>query len=128
MKSNEHNQSQETILPIWDELVALYDKNPTHNLHEDISHYGEHGYVFFGPDHVLMGKRVGDGWFIHCAVGKGAMRKFWDLMPYYLPNIGWARLSRGRNEVVWHSTDEIARRLGIKTKEPICTSKLITES
>lgn len=114
-------------MPIWDEINELYAKMPGYNFQKDLALYIRTGYVFSGPDYFLLGRRVGDGWFIHCAVGEGAMRKFWDLMPYHLPRIGWARPLRGRHEVVWHSTDEIARRLGIKQKESLCISKPIEE-
>lgn len=74
------------------------------------------GYVFAGPDYLLMGFDVdGFGWFVRYAGGVNALGKFLDLMPYYLPHVGWERALRGRG-IKWHKTEDIMRV--IKRKEP----------
>ena len=96
-------------MTIYGELLKLYEQCPQRSLSDDLAHYMEHGYVHVGPDFALIGKREGDGWFVHCAIGAGALDKFWQLMPYHLPHIGWAREARGRQEIVWHRTETIKR-------------------
>lgn len=64
-----------------------------------------------------MGRRIGEGWYIHAAVGKGAIKTFATLMPYYLPFVGWAREAQGREIVTWHDTETIFRRIGMKLTE-----------
>lgn len=97
--------------PIYDQLLALYRQVPERSINEDLEFFLRHGYVFSSPDHLLIGCRIEDAWFIHAAIGRGALRKFFDLMPYYLPYVGWARPQRGRKTVVWHSTDRLKKLL-----------------
>lgn len=98
---------------IYDEFQKLYTLCPDRNMQDDLMHYLQHGYIFTGPNYLLVGKRINDGWFIHAAVGRGAMAKFIQLMPYYLPFIGWARQMKGR-DVTWHRTETILRRINMK--------------
>ena len=69
------------------------------------------GYVFVGPGYLLAGFRVGAGWFIRLAVGRGALEKFVELMPYRLEFIGWARELKGRSEVKWYPTELVLRKV-----------------
>ena len=82
-------------------------------LADDIIEYSRRGYVFIAPEYVLIGCRLGDGWFIRLAVGAGCLNKFLELMPYYLPYVGWARMVRGRHQVVWHDTEKVRRAINI---------------
>lgn len=69
------------------------------------------GYAYVGPDYLLLGFRVQSGWFVRLAIGKGALAKFVELMPYRLDYIGWARQFKGRSEVVWHPTEKVLRKI-----------------
>jgi len=103
--------------PIYDQIVGLYATTPTRTLQADVLYYLRAGYVFSTPRLFLMGEHVGDGWFIHVAVGVGALKDFCDLMPFYLPWIGWAREADGKHAVMWHKTDKLVRRLGYDAQE-----------
>ena len=70
-------------------------------------HYVQHGYVHIGPDFALIGEQRGDGWFVHCAIGR--LDKIIEHMPYHLPLVGWAREAHGRQEIEWHRTETIKR-------------------
>lgn len=80
-------------------------------LREYIAECLERGYVYVAPDCVLLGFRVGAGWFVRLAVGKGALGRFVAQMPYRLEFIGWAREFRGRKNVVWHPTEVVLRKV-----------------
>jgi hypothetical protein len=93
----------------YEQLERFYREHLRTTLARDVRRYAKCGYVFIGPDHVLIGRRHDNGWFIRAAIGVGLFRRFSQLMPYYLPWIGWARVARGRSGVVWHSTDKLLR-------------------
>ncbi len=79
---------------------------------EDLeNHVAEGGYAYVGPECVAIAARVGNGWFIRFAVGRGALTHLRRLMPYQLPFVGWARVSRGKPEVVWHDFSRLDRML-----------------
>lgn len=99
---------------IHDELKRLYSQCPERNLQEDLCHFLKCGYIFSGPTYLLMGERVGMGWFIHCAIGSNFLQKFAELMPYYLPFVGWAREQHGGKEVTWYKTENVLRRINMK--------------
>jgi hypothetical protein len=80
-----------------------------------IMEYVEQGYVFIGPEYLLLGRRVEHAWFIYAAIGKGFSR-FWDLMPYELPYVGWARQARGRSEVKWYPTERVKQLTNVYDK------------
>lgn len=82
---------------------------PDRSLTADLDECLRKGYVFVGPDYLLAGYRVGTGWFISIAVGHGCLKRFIDLMPYYLPWVGWAREPAGKKEVVWRQTEKVIR-------------------
>ena len=94
---------------IWDMVNELYRRS-NRSLHEDLEYYMQHGYIFSGPDYCLIGCRIGDGWYIQCAAGVGAMEHFCKFMPYYLPYIGWRREKRN-NEIAWYPTELILRKV-----------------
>ena len=93
---------------IWDTLNRLYEKAGL-NLISDIEYFDRDGYVFRGEDYFIMGIQVGEGWYVQAAVGR--IEKFLDLMPYYLPYIGWRREGKHNDECVWYRTDVILRKL-----------------
>lgn len=95
---------------IWEQARKLYERTPI-NLEDDVLEYARNGYVFIGPAYLLIGRRVGDGWYIQCAIGVGAMQKFIELMPYYLPHVGWRREGKYNQECVWYRTETIERKV-----------------
>ena len=95
------------------QLQELYRLCPGRSWPNDLEHYLRHGYVFASPTHLLIGERIGDGWHIHVAIGTGCLKKFCELMPYWLPYVGWAREHRAkRSEIRWHRTETIFRKVG----------------
>lgn len=78
--------------------------------------YFAHGYVFKGPDYLLLGgpsTERPDAWFVFWAEcspprpGFAAMRQFVQLVPYRRPYVGWARFLKGRKTVKYYSTDRL---------------------
>lgn len=108
MGDNHENQA-------WREAEIFYAKNmpgtTVSGVIREVVNDCWQGHVFVGPEYVLIGYRHGNGWLIVMASGKKSLAHFARLMPYYLPWIGWSRVGRGRKEVRWHSTIEIAETL-----------------
>jgi hypothetical protein len=100
--------------PIFDEIKKLYAILPQLNFDDDLRHCLERGYIFSGPNYFIMGEKIELGWHVNLAVGEGAIRKFGELMPHYLPFIGWKRSSIGRSATIWHHTETVFRRLNMK--------------
>lgn len=96
---------------IYDAVKALYDKagHPEGALQADLEYYLRNGYVFATSDYFILGQRIHAGWYIHAAIGTGALESFLRLMPYYLPYIGWER--RGTGKVKWYPTTKFANKL-----------------
>ena len=92
----------------WDMVKRLYHE-AGRNITDDLDFYQARGHVFIGDDYFLMGVRVGDGWYVQCAVGD--ITKFAELMPYHLPYIGWRRQKKHNCEVVWYPTEKILRKV-----------------
>lgn len=95
---------------IWEQATELYERTNI-TLESDLLEYAKSGYVFASDTYLIMGRRVGDGWYIQCAIGVGALRKFTELMPYYLPHIGWRREKKHSQECVWHRTEAVIRTI-----------------
>lgn len=75
----------------------------------DIEYYLRVGYVYSTPGYFIMGCQIHGGWYIHAAVGVGAIESFIRLMPHYLPYIGWER--RGTGKVKWYPTTKLVNKL-----------------
>lgn len=83
---------------------ALYAKHGL-SLSQDLSDYLRFGYVFASPGLLLLGRPVKaangpewakegdacDAWYVHLAVGQGALAWFVQKMPFHLPLLGWKR-------------------------------------
>lgn len=91
----------------------------------DIAYHLKHGYIFVGPDYAMWGhavrrddglpeKQCGvtnpDAWYVRFAVGDGWLRRFFSMMPYPLPYVGWARWEHKR-PVKYFKLDNLQRRL-----------------
>lgn len=98
-------------MPIYEQLEQLYARTgwPKGTLQEDLAYYLRNGYVFATPNYFIMGREIDGGWYIHAAVGVGALEGFLRLMPHYLPYVGWER--RGSGKVKWYPTEQLKRKL-----------------
>lgn len=96
---------------IYEQLEALYkgSSREAGALQADIEYYLRTGYVFNTPEFFIMGCRISNGWYIHAAVGIGAIEGFLRFMPYHLEYIGWER--RGSGKTKWYSTEKLKQRL-----------------
>jgi hypothetical protein len=97
----------------YEELLALYEQRPDLSLQDDLQEYLRDGYIFATPTSIVIGRRVGDGWFVHVATGVGCLKDFCGKMPYWLPYIGWCRAHRPtRQNVRWYRTEKVMRKVG----------------
>ena len=73
-------------------------------LEAELGFYLDRGFVFSGPDRLLLCNPgvsddpakiatpgEADCWFVRLAVGPGALRWFLQQMPWYLPKVAWYR-------------------------------------
>lgn len=92
----------------------LYKKQgfPKEKLFTDIQHYAIHHYAYFAPDCLILAKVIkgedSDGWFIYLATGKNKLQRFFQVAPYQLPWIGFARPEKGR-DTKWYSWRKLKR-------------------
>lgn len=83
-----------------------------HNFEQDLGHYLTNGYVVSEPGRFIMFKPVRkdlgekdwhsqnpDTWYVHCAVGRGAIRSFLNLAPFDLPYIAWSRFRDAKSSL-----------------------------
>lgn len=74
----------------------------------DIEYYLRNGYVFTAPEYFVMGRQIHGGWYVHAAVGVGAIEKLLQHLPYYLPYIGWERHGSATR---WYHTEKLSKKL-----------------
>lgn len=86
------------------QALGIYSKHGL-SLERDLADYLAFGYVYAEPGRLLMGRPVkagnglewlpkghaGDAWYVHLAVGQGALDWFVRKMPFHLPKLGWRR-------------------------------------
>lgn len=78
-------------------------------------HYHSRGYVMKGPDYFMMGEPLPDrkAWFVFWAESlpgtEPACRRFLRMMPYYLPEVAFARSLKGRTHPQFYSTARLLR-------------------
>jgi hypothetical protein len=80
------------------------------NFDDDLRDFLADGYVHFTPRYFLMGRQIGNGWFIQCAIGENCLQEFFRLMPYPLPLIGFRRHS-SMAPVKWHDAEKLQRKI-----------------
>lgn len=112
---------------IWEQALELYGRTNI-NLERDIIEYARDGYVFVAPTYLLIGRGVGDGWYIQAAIGVGAMQRFTELMPYYLPYIGWRREGKHSQECVWYRTEAVIRKVNQYARRTTSTTQATSPS
>lgn len=72
-------------------MVYLNDPECNRVFEADLAEYLKNGYVWSSPTEFIMARPTHDAWFVHLAAGKGALRRFLDLMPFELPFLEWER-------------------------------------
>lgn len=95
----------------YEQLKRLYEKNHKHCLEEDLLIFSSGGYVHITPQYAILashweGMRA---WYVHAAVGHGALSKFFELAPFELPHVAFARPLRGRWQVKYYNFQRIKR-------------------
>ena len=72
----------------WDRIVTTYASKGV-DLGAALDVNLQFGFVFSTPDFFIMGRPMGDTWFIEAMAGD--MSRAWDILPYPLPYIAWQR-------------------------------------
>ena len=105
------------------QAARVYDQEPCANTFEhDLYWHLQNGYVFSTPEYFIMGRPVKkdapewlllrpdkkiegtcDAWLVWLAAGR--LDVLPDVMPYWLPWIGFQR----RNKLRWYETDRLLR-------------------
>jgi hypothetical protein len=62
---------------------------------EVVTRYLMHHYMYSDPKCFILAKPIDDYWFVECAIGKGCLARFLELMPFPLPKVAFARGLRG---------------------------------
>lgn len=88
----------------------------------DLGFYLAHGLVVSRPDRFLMAKMISknegddswnpqapDCWYVHCAVGKGALEWFLLQAPVRMPFLSWRRFKDGKNSLRTYRTEQFER-------------------
>lgn len=83
---------------------------------EILSHFGEHGYIYFDADCGLIAQRLDDTYWVWLAVGGNPLQRFCELAPYPLPYVAWARSLRGREEPKIYRFERVKRLCAHLTK------------
>jgi len=103
---------------ILDQAILLYKKEPfpQTKLLTDIINYATFHHAYFSPTCCILAKVVEDrGWFIYLAVGKGCLQRFFEVAPFEMPWIGFARPEKSREEVKWYPWKKIYDRVHKKS-------------
>lgn len=70
------------------------------------------GCVLCTDKYYLMAEELQDGWYLWYAAGKGALVKFMDFMPKWLPWIGFSRVKNCKQlPPRWYLTDEWKKKI-----------------
>lgn len=78
-----------------------------------LAYYKNKGYIYSSPTALVWAMANEDSWFIYIAVGKNALREFFECMPFYLPKYSYCRFLKNREEIRSYSIDRTSRLLGI---------------
>jgi hypothetical protein len=96
--------------PWYTDVRAIYAQGgDPEGLSADIEYYQRFGWAFICESFILLGERIGQGWYVRLAAGRGSIKDFVELMPYPLPWIAWQRPGRGRAIAKWHLAETVKR-------------------
>lgn len=105
------------------EAKAMYERHGMKHFEQDLQYYLVNGVVISRPDRFLMAKVINstrldddewnppdaDTWYVHCAVGRGALEWFLKQAPIRLPKLAWRRFKNGANRLRCYNTDAFER-------------------
>lgn len=103
------------------EAKALYAQHGL-DFERDLGFYLTNGLVVSRPDRFLMAKLIvkeegddcwnpekPDSWYVHVAVGKGALEWFLLQAPIRMPYLSWRRFKNGKNDLRTYRTEQFER-------------------
>ncbi len=97
----------------YDLAKQIYGDFPDRNLDNDIREYITNHYCYFSPEAIILAKVEGDSWFVHLAVGKGSLLRFFKVAPFELSFVQFARPKKKRLEVkmyTWFKLKKLCER------------------
>lgn len=111
------------------DVKAIYAQaGDVNGLCADIAYYQMFGWAFICEEYILLGERIGEGWYVRLAAGRGSIRDFVELMPYPLPWIAWQRPGRGRVIAKWHLAETVKRIISYdRTKQQDGSTAVLPE-
>ena len=104
----------------YEQAHALYKQFPeVGNLEADLLLYSKLGYVYVDPTCLIFAQYQNDirCWYIHIAVGKEALSRFFNLAPFESDWISFARPGKGRRNIKQYNYERMKQ---------ICTRSMKT--
>lgn len=95
----------------YEQAFNLYQRHDDKSLIHDILTYSREGYVHITPRYIILAAHWSQQhcWYIHLAVGRGAMAEFFRLAPFELPWVAFARPGKGRHDIRYYPTYKLKR-------------------
>lgn len=75
------------------------------------AYFERHGFIFSGPKFLIFAEEIGSSWAVFIAIGEGCLPLFLQAMPWWKPNISFARSLRSRHSMRTYPTERICRLL-----------------
>lgn len=87
----------------------LYEQYPEigTTLEEDIQKFMRTGYVYCDKSCMILASLENDYWYVHLAVGHGALPKFFNICPEIRPYVVFARPMRGRRTIKFYNFERM---------------------
>jgi len=101
----------------FEQALVLYKKEtfPQIKLLTDIMEYAKSHYAYCSPRCIILAKVIEDrGWFIYIAAGSDCLMRFFELAPFSMPYVGFARPEKGRDAVKWYRWEQFYDRCSKK--------------
>ena len=94
----------------YEQAQDLYSRYPERSLILDILHYSQNHYCYFSPECIILAEIEEKCiWYIHLAVGVGALSRFVELAPFALPYVRFARPEKGHSEPKLYNWKRLTR-------------------